>query len=89
MLDGNLSAIRTACETAIKASSSEKTNSNSTSTPKKVQENASEKKKSPELQKVFKKMQEPGPRIKFPTSESLTDDRGIYDGRREDSEEDK
>lgn len=70
MLYGNLSAIRTACETAIKESSPEK--------PKQPHLVNSAKKSSPVLRRATARG--------FPTSESLTDDRGILDGRREDDD---
>ena len=95
MLDGNLSAIRTACETAIKESSPEK--AVKTSSPKLAL------KKAPSVQAV--KTSSPKMALKkasaaaspvyvhkqemfhgFPTSESLTSNAGVYDGRREYSE---
>jgi hypothetical protein len=68
MLDENLSVIRTACEKAIKESSPEKS--------KQAYVVKSAKKSSPGLQRATIVRG-------FPTSESLTDDRGILDGRRE------
>lgn len=96
MLDGNLSAIRTACETAIKESSPEKAVKTSspkmalkkapsvkavkTSSPKMALKKASAEASSPVY--VHKQQMFHG----FPTSESLTSDAGVYDGRREYSE---
>ena len=87
MLDGNLSEIRTACETAIKEASPEK--AVKTASPKTaVKKSLSVK----ALKKASAKASAPvdvnKPRLfhGFPTEESLTSDRGVYDGRRSDDD---
>ena len=80
MLDGNLSVIRSACEDAIKESSPEKAVKKSP--PEKEGETSPSKKTSLQSHGTKKNMF-----YGIPTSENLTSDIGIYDGRREDSEE--
>jgi hypothetical protein len=78
ILDGNLSAIRSACEQAIKESSPEKAVKESS--PELAVKKSSSKKASSQAHGNKKSIFDG-----FPTSESLTSDRGVYDGRREDS----
>jgi hypothetical protein len=75
MLDGNLSAIRSACEQAIKESS-----------PDKVAKKASSKqadKKAPKKAVATSSVLK-----RWPSREDLYSDKGIYDGRRSQDSED-
>jgi hypothetical protein len=79
MLDGNLSAIRSACENAIRESSPEKAVKKHSK--EKVVKQSSPKQSSSRAHGNKKTFHN------FPTSESLTSDIGVYDGRRSHSEE--
>jgi hypothetical protein len=97
MLDGNLSAIRSACENAIRESSPEKAVKKH-SKEKVVKQSSPEKAvKKHSKEKVVKQSSPKQSSSRahgnkktfhnFPTSESLTSDIGVYDGRRSHSEE--